>query len=160
MFDRIDELLITQPQMSPVDQLKIQEIQTNIARQRAAELKDTTQAVLNLAQSRKIADEKEMNWIDQQLEVMKMHVEAANTMVKAADVELKARDRVHATRVGAHTPGTQEAKKAANNVVNREPTKLTAQLPFGGGGQSVPTLASPANDGSIPPISQGSGGGV
>lgn len=118
MFDRIDELLITQPQMSPADQLKMQEVQMNIARQRAAELKDTTQAVLNLAQSRKIADEKEMAWIDQQLEVMKMHVEAANTMVKAADVELRSRDRVHATKVGARTPGTAEAKKEANNVIS------------------------------------------
>lgn len=159
MFDRIDELLVTTPPPpSPHEVLQLQEMQENIARAKAAEIKDSTQAVLNLAQARKLADEKEMKWIDAQLEMMKMHVEAANTMVKAADVELRARDRVHATRVGAHTPGTQEAKKAAHNVIGTKPT--TQQPAPGIGGNPIPAMAPQPGDGGISPVPPGPGVGV
>lgn len=129
MIDRLDELLITQPPpLSPVDQLKIQEVQANINKAAAQQVRDQTQAILNLANAKKISDEKEMAWIDRQLEVMKMHVEAANTMVKAADVELKSHDRVHATRVKAHTPGTGEAKSAASKVISSHPVKADSDF--------------------------------
>ncbi len=158
MFDRIDELLVTQPPPpSPHEILQLQELQENIARAKAAELKDTTQAVLNLAQARKLADEKEINWINAQLEIMKMHVEAANTMVKAADVELKARDRSHATRVAAHTQGTQEAKRAASNVIGTQPKQ---QSPFGSGGNPIPTMAPQQPNGGLPQLPQGPGLGL
>src|SRR6185295_8439131 len=63
--------------------------QANLGKARAAETKDVTQAILNLALARKNVDEAEMGRFDMMIQGYRTHLEALNTQIKAADVDAK-----------------------------------------------------------------------
>jgi chaperonin GroES len=89
-MDRVEDLFAPPPNPQ-VQQLMMkmamEEKEAELGRLRAAELKDNSQAYLNMAMAASKANGPQMDWIDKQLRIMEMHIEATNTMVKAADVE-------------------------------------------------------------------------
>jgi len=160
-IERIDKLLVQQPPgPSPDQQAETALTMANIGRARAAELKDQSQAVLNMALARAKASGPEMDWIDKQLEVMRMHIEALNTTVKAADVDAK----VHGHNM--HLKATQErARQVSNERPSPEPPSPgpapIAPQPAGSGplASSLPTVAPPSGNanGSALPVPPGGG---
>ena len=93
-FSRIEDLFAPPPNpqiTQQLTQMAMEEKQAELGRLRAAELKDNSQAYLNMAMAASKANGPQMDWINAQLRVMEMHIEATNTMVKAADVESKHR---------------------------------------------------------------------
>lgn len=140
-IDRIDELLITQPPPNPMMELEMETKQAELGRIRAAELKDQSQAYLNFAMARAKADEAEMEWIGHQLDISRLHIEALNTSVKAADVEVKA----HSHNLKANM---QDTKNAAQRESKRQPVSVPDQ-----GGISA--MAAPSGDQGVPPIPNG-----
>jgi hypothetical protein len=113
-FDRIEEMFTPPPDPQMAQQLAamaMEEKQAELGRLRAAELKDNSQAYLNMAMAAGKANGPQMDWIDKQLRIMELHIEATNTMVRAADVD--SRHRVGVGRL------TNEAAKNRQDVADR-----------------------------------------
>lgn len=140
-IDRVDEILIPPPPPDPqvqfiqqsLVQLELAQKGAELGRTRAAELKDQTQAMLNLAQAKSISTEGEQAWIDNELDAARLHIEAINTAVKAADVD----HRYHVDLLGH-----------ARNVA----TDIASLSPAGNQGAGVQPVASPANNGGLPAL--------
>jgi hypothetical protein len=64
-------------------QLMLEEKHAEIGRMRAAELKDNSQAYLNMANTAQKANGPQMDWITAQLRIMELHIEATNRARKA-----------------------------------------------------------------------------
>jgi chaperonin GroES len=93
-IDRIEDLFTPPPNpqiQQLLAQLALEEKQAELGRLRAAELKDNSQAYLNMAMAASKANGPQMDWINAQLRIMELHIEATNTQVRAADVESKHR---------------------------------------------------------------------
>jgi chaperonin GroES len=96
-IDRIDELLVPpSPAAAAAQQAAIQmEMalkQAELGRTRAAEQKDSTQAFLNLALARKNASAAEEAFISAQLDYLRLHIEAVNSLNNAALIDHKFHD--------------------------------------------------------------------
>ena len=92
--DRVEDLFTPPPDPQMAAQLAamaMEEKQAELGRLRAAELKDNSQAYLNMAMAASKANGPQMDWINAQLRIMELHIEATNTQVRAADVESKHR---------------------------------------------------------------------
>lgn len=145
-IDRIDELLITQPnpQAMQMAQVALQMKVAELGRERAAEMKDTTQAYLNLALARKNASGPEEGVLDRQLEVLRLQIEAINTSVKAAAVDHRFHDS-NMRMAQAHADRLAKFPEAPGPVP-------------GNGTGGVPAMAPSPGDGGLPGLPQGPGG--
>ena len=113
-IDRIEDVFAPPPdpqQQQMIAALMMEEKHAELGRLRAAELKDNTQAYLNMANAASKANGPQMDWITAQLRIMELHIESVNTMVKAADVEAKSHGRIN----------TKEAKDAARSNLSATP---------------------------------------
>lgn len=94
--DRIEDLFAPPPRPDPnavaLQQLEIQMAQAKLGSERAKELKDQTQAFLNMALARKNASAQEEAYIDAQLDYLRLHIEAVNSTIKAATLDHKYHD--------------------------------------------------------------------
>jgi chaperonin GroES len=93
-IDRVEDLFTPPPPPQVgqlMAQLALEEKQAELGRIRAAELKDNSQAYLNMAMAAAKANGPQMDWINAQLRIMELHIEATNTQVRAADVESRHR---------------------------------------------------------------------
>lgn len=144
-IDRIDEILVPPqpPQPNPMQaiaaQLAIQKAQAELGRTRAAEMKDQTQAFLNLALARAKASEPEMEFIGSQIDLLRLHIESLNTTVKAAEVESRHRDRLM-SRIQS------DASRDATEPVS------------GDDGSGVPAMAPQSSVGGLPALPAGPSG--
>lgn len=150
-MDRIEDLFAPppDPQMQQqVAALLLEEKHAELGRLRAAELKDNSQAYLNMAKAAAEATGPQMEWITAQLRIMELHIESVNTMVKAADVEAKSHGRVKTT----------EAQNAARQNVDRTPAPQPppARNPAAGtvGGILSP-VAPQSGNGGLPSLPGG-----
>jgi chaperonin GroES len=98
-IDRIDDLFAPGP--SPESMIQVQmamaNAQAELGRKRAAEMKDQTQAYLNMAMAKKAAGDASAAWIDQQLQYLQLKIESVNAQTKASKVAFDAYHQ-HATR--------------------------------------------------------------
>ncbi len=88
MIPNIDKLLMSAPPPPPpMAQIAMQKEQAELGKIRAQEMQAQSQAFLNMAQARAVASDAQMEWIDKQLEVARLHIESLNTTVKAAAID-------------------------------------------------------------------------
>lgn len=165
-------LLQKMPPPPPALQMEMAMKQAELGRSRAAELKDQSQAFLNMASARAKAGDQQMVWIDKQLEFMRMHIEALNTTVKAADVDSK----FHGHRLTErgqdldHKARMAEVARRAREVADEGPTGGNASFPEPPGAAAGPTggtvgpgvsgMAPASGNGSAPALPQGPGPGL
>lgn len=154
-IDRIEDVFAPPPdpqQQKMVQELLLEKEHAELGRVRAAELKDNSQAYLNMARAKTETTGPEERWIDAQLAIMRLHIEATNTMVKAADVEAKSKGRVN----------TQEAKDAARRSVHTTPQPAPQSGPPGPrtvadglNGAGLQPMAPPPADSGLPALPSG-----
>jgi len=159
-IDRVEDLFTPPPspqmQMQAI-QMAMEEKSAELGRVRAAELKDNSQAYLNMASAAQKANGPQMDWINAQLRIMEMHIEATNTMVKAADVEGKHRAR-GLTQQAAQNKG--DVENIGSGIASSPPTSSLPpfpQMPPGGpqeGGPSSPLAQAvqPGGGPGLPPL--------
>jgi chaperonin GroES len=162
-IDRIDDLFA--PPNPQAQQLAAQAAQMAIAMQqaqlgaeRAKELRDQTQAFLNMALARKNANAGEEAQIDAQLEFMRLRIEAINSAIKSTDSSVRAAavdHKFHQTRVDVHQAAADHAHELA---------MAEAQAPAPGTATPAPTgpfpeatAAPPASPDVVSPSSPGTG---
>lgn len=126
-FDRIDELFVQPDPTQAI--MAMQRAQAELGKLRAEELKNQTQAFLNMALARKNTDAKEEGFIEQQLTYLRLSIEAVNSQVKAAAVDHK----FHDTNVDE---ATQHARMAHERAL--------AAMDAGGGGATAAPTQGPA----------------
>ena len=153
-IDRVEDVFAPPPNPQITQQLAamaMEEKQAELGRLRAAELKDNSQAYLNMAMAASKASGPQMDWINAQLRVMELHIEAQNTQVRAADVEGKH----HHAAVGlAINAAKTRADIAAGgtNITSQPPPNSGANAPFP---QMPPGPTAPPAAGAPPPPSPG-----
>jgi hypothetical protein len=154
-IEKINKLFVQNPAPPPDKQLEMANLQADLGRKRAAEQKDASQAILNLALAKKASSDSELGWFDQQLELMRGHLEALNTMVKAADVDAK----FHGHNV--HMKIAQAKAKEASDEGNgpapggEPPVQPDVQ---GSVRSQLPAMAPSPDNGGLPPVPPPSGG--
>lgn len=162
-IERIDELLLKQPpQQGPnPDVMKIQlqaaELQANLGKIRAQELQAYTTAMVNFAKVKQTMAQPNIDWMEAQLNAMRLHIEALNTTIKAAQVDASVLGhhvtaRGHTLAHHAHMIDTaQRARELANEPV--EPGSAE-----GSGGPGLSAVAPPPGNAGVPGIPEGPGG--
>jgi chaperonin GroES len=158
-IDRVDEILLPSvpaPQPTPEQQLATQELQLKVAsaqskmgQERALELQQYTQAMLNFAKARSELTQPQIAWMEGQLDAMRLHIEALNTTVKAADVDAK---------MHGHDTHLQAVKERARQVANEHPE--TEPSGNGADGPGVPAMAPPSDQQNPVSLPAGPGGGL
>lgn len=155
-FERVDDLFVPpDPMQQQLVQAKTQyeldNMQAQLGRTRAAELKDQTQALLNMAQARSLAAEPELEFFEKQLTVLRLNIEALNTTVKAADVDAK-----------HHSNRLKETENAARDAAARAASAATGPVPAGVGAVAPPPVhpSVPALPGGPTAVLPPGGGGL
>ena len=158
-IDRVDEILVESvpaPQPTPEQmlatqelQLKVQTAQSKMGQERALELMQYTQAMLNFAKAKSELTQPQIAWMEGQLDAMRLHIEALNTTVKAADVDAK---------MHGHNTHLKAVQERARQVANEHPDSGTAGN--GTNGSGVPAMAPPSGDQNPLPVPTGPGGGL
>ena len=143
---RIEDLFAPppNPQIQQVMmQIALEEKQAELGRLRAAELKDNSQAYLNMAMAASKATGPQMDWINAQLRIMELHIEAQNTQVRAADVEAKHKAR---GLTGQSENTRQDIANIGDRISAAPPTNNLPPFPPmpGGAAPSGPVAPSPA----------------
>lgn len=141
-IDRIDEILV--PPNPQMQQLTMQKLLAELGDLRSVIQKNTAQAMLFMAQARGVVSDPEIEHLDKLIEMSRLHLEALNTAIKAADVESKHHVAMTGIREDARQSAAQLAAAAAEGV--------------NGGGVSV--VASQPNNGAVSAIPGGQGGGL
>ena len=150
--DRIEDLFTPPPDPQIAQQLAamaMEEKQAELGRIRAAELKDNSQAYLNMAMAASKANGPQMDWIEAQLRIMELHIEATNTQVRAADVE--SRHRIAGLKINADRT-RQDVANTGDNISAAPPPSALPPFPPMPPGPVAP--AAPA-----PPAAPGPGNG-
>lgn len=151
-LDRVEELFTPPPDpkmQQMMMQMAMEEKQAELGRLRAAELKDNSQAYLNMAMAASKANGPQMDWINAQLRVMEMHIEATNTMVKAADVESK-----HRLGIGRLSNEAARNRQDISDIGDNVSNAPNANTPF----PQMPPGPAPAPAAPLPPAPGGGGG--
>lgn len=152
--DRIEELFVPPPPpqiTQQLAQLALEEKMAELGRIRAAELKDNSQAYLNMAMAAAKATGPQMDWINAQLRIMELHIEAQNTQVRAADVEVKHRANRDRALSDAASRTRDDVTGISNGITAQPPqTALPPFPPMPSGGQ-----APPVPGGLAPGVPQG-----
>lgn len=86
-IDRIEEVL--QPPNPMAGQIAAAMQMAELGKARAQEQKDATQAFLNMAEARAKASQPEIEWIDNQLAMLRLHIEAVNASTRAMEADHK-----------------------------------------------------------------------
>lgn len=143
-FDRIDDLFAPpDPAAAGAAQMLMAEKQAELGRLRAAELKDQTQAFLNMSLARKNASAEQEAFIEAQLDFLRLHIEALNTSVKAAAVD----HDFHATHL-------KDVQEHARILASQQPeSDVGSAAPTPGPSGPFPTPPGP----SPQPVSAGLG---
>jgi chaperonin GroES len=153
---RIDDLFVPpDPEAAQMAQqaaqLAIAMQQAELGKLRAGEMKDQTQAFLNMALARKNADTQQQAFIEAQLDFLRLHIEALNTTVKAAAVDHK----FHDTNMRATTAHAQLLASGAGDSSQPSPADAeatpgpTGPFPTGGGPSPPgPDVVGPASLGT------------
>lgn len=159
-IDRIGDLIpdkMPPPQPTPEQhemQMREIELQSTIGQKRALELMQYTQAILNFQKARATMTGPQLQWVDKQLELMRLHVEALNTTVKAAQADAA----VHRNRVAqyghelAHHGHMVDVAQRGRELA-REEVNANGPADAGGGGAEAPGNEQPGGPGPV-------GGGV
>ena len=116
------EVHFTPEQEAQLAQMAMEEKMAELGRLRAAELKDNSQAYLNMAMAASKANGPQMDWINAQLRIMELHIEATNTQVRAADVE--ANHRIAGLKINADQTRRDVADKGDNISAAPPPSPL------------------------------------
>ena len=134
--------------------MAMEEKQAELGRVRAAELKDNSQAYLNMAMAAGKANGPQMDWINAQLRIMELHIEATNTQVRAADVEAK--HRLTHLKINADQTRKDVADTGDNISAMPPPSALPPFPPMPPGPVTPPAPAPPAAPGpagpGLPPL--------
>lgn len=141
--DRVEDLFTPPPDPQMAQQLAamaMEEKQAELGRLRAAELKDNSQAYLNMAMAASKANGPQMDWINAQLRIMELHIEATNTQVRAADVESK--HRIAGLKVNADQT-RQDVADTGDNISATPPPSPLPPFPQMPAGPVTPTAPSP-----------------
>lgn len=163
--DRIDDLL--QPPDPAAIQAQMQMDmamkQAELGRSRAAEQKDTTQAFLNLALARKNATAGEEAHIDAQLDFLRLHIEALNTLTRASMADAKFHDIntraavAHAGRLAAGAEAAESQAEAPPQPVLPTPGPA-GPFPAAPSAPQAPDVVGPGSLGTGTPAVPGPGG--
>lgn len=162
-IERIDGVLLKQmpPAQPSVEQqevhLKAAELQATVGKNRALELQAYTQAMLNYQKARASMNDDQIAWTETQLNLMRLHIEALNTTVRAAGVDAAVHGhnvRAHGNALTHHAKMTDAAQRA-REIANEQPDDGT---PAGNDGGGLQPVAPSPGDGAVPPIPQGPGG--
>jgi chaperonin GroES len=153
-FDRIEEMFTPPPNpqvQAMMIQMAMEEKQAELGRLRAAELKDNSQAYLNMAMAASKANGPQMDWINAQLRIMELHIEATNTQVRAADVESK--HRIGQGRLtNDAAKNRQDVADAGTNISSLPPPSSLPPFPQMPPGPVAPAAAAaPAAPGPAAP---------
>ena len=146
--DHIDDLFV--PPDPTIAQMAMAKAQAELGRERAAELKDQTQAFLNMALAKKNSTAGQEAWIEAQLDFLRLHIEALNTQVQAAGVDAK----MHGIHMDAVQQEAERAARTAEAGAQGAPPPPTAEpAPGPPGPFPVPPNApiAPAAGGATPP---------
>ena len=144
-IDRIDDLISgpdpqAQQQAAAATQMQMAIAQAQLGEIRAKELKEQTQAFLNMALARKNANSGEEAYIEQQLSFMRLNIEAINAQTNAS----LANHRFHATAAvarGAHADRAHSQAEAERQRAHD--ASMAAQQP-------APGMPTPGPAGSFP----------
>lgn len=146
-FDRVEDLFA--PPNPQAQQMQMAVAQAELGKMRAAELKDQSQAFLNMAQAREKASDAQLEWIDKQLRVMELKIEAMNAQTRAAQVDVQHhRNRIHERETDARL-----AEAGGEPVPGNGPGDVQPMAPPSGNG-GVPALSA----GPSQPLPLGGGG--
>lgn len=162
-IDRINDLLPDKmpPPKPTLDDAKIQQItanaqaagakqaldqaalQSKIGLERSQALQAYTQAELNFQKSRSTMSEAQTAWMDNQLAVMRLHIEAMNTAVKAAtvDASIHGHDVARHGHELAHAGRMADIRARASEAANEQPDAGSADA--GGGAGNAPAIPQP-----------------
>ena len=133
-------------------QIALEEKQAELGRVRAAELKDNSQAYLNMAMAASKANGPQMDWINAQLRIMELHIEATNTQVRAADVESKHRIG-HGRLLNDAAQNRQDIAASGANISSQPPPSSLPAFPqMPGGAAPLAAPAIPGNGPVMPPV--------
>ena len=160
--DRIEDLFTPPPDPQIAQQLAamaMEEKQAELGRIRAAELKDNSQAYLNMAMAASKANGPQMDWIEAQLRIMELHIEATNTQVRAADVE--SRHRIAGLKINADRTRQDVADTGDNISAAAPPLPPFPPMPPGPVAPAAPAPPSapgPAGP-ALPPLPRLPGNG-
>lgn len=130
-------------------QFEIQEAQSKLGLTRAQELQAYTTAMVNFAKAKQGLSQAQIDWTEQQLNLMRLHIEALNTTVKAASVDAT----MHGDRMAHHAAMTGHAVNHAHNLADTaQRARELANEPTGssdaGGGSPGPAgLSQPSSGG-------------
>lgn len=146
--DRIQDLYAPPNPMQPLlAQLAMQKEQADLARTRAEEQNKAAQALLFMMQARKLStDQGELDRIEANLEVMRLHLEAVNTSIKAADVAARSHNDARANEIQDAANRARRATEAGAPGINAG----TGGAPAGDTGGSPIMEAAPGGAPSIP----------
>ena len=150
-MDRIDDLFAPPPAPDPnamaMQQMAMQMAQAQLGAERAKELKDQTQAFLNMALARKNASAQEETFLEAQLTYLRLKIEAVNATTRAAAVdETHHATRSHAAIEAAKLIAGQQPGAAGGEA---EPTPApTGAFPLAPSAPSGPAVVSPASPAS------------
>jgi hypothetical protein len=159
--DRVEDLF-TPPPNPQIQQLMMQialeEKEAELGRLRAAELKDNSQAYLNMAMASSKANGPQMDWINAQLRIMELHIEATNTQVRAADVE--SRHRIGQGRLTNDAQrNRQDIADAGTNISSLPPPSALPPFPQMPGGAGPAAPGTRPGGPAAPPGPPGGGNG-
>lgn len=124
--------------------------QSKLGLERAQELQFYTQAMLNLQKAKSEATGPQLAYLETQLNVMRLHIEALNTTVKAADVDAKFRGHAVAEKGHnlAHHARMAQVANAAQQEAENEPNTGSEDASDGSAGAAQPVEpAGPVDDG-------------
>ena len=145
-IDRVDDLISPpDPQAAQLAQaaaeLQMALGQAQLGVERAKELKDQTQAFLNMALARKNANAQEEAFINAQLDFLRLHIEALNTQTKAAAVDHKFHDtNMNATQAAAQRAAAEaEAERQRAHDMNMAAMQPAPGMPTPGPTGAFPT---------------------
>lgn len=150
-MENISKILLEQPAnadaMAAQAQSQMALEQAELGEKRSTETRNMAQAMLFVAQARSTAAGPELEWLEKQLTIMRLHIEALNTTVKAADVDVK---------MHGHTVRMHEVQQKARETAHEQPIVPFANdpglAPQGGG---LPVMEAPPGDGGLPPVPPG-----
>jgi chaperonin GroES len=129
-----EQLLIQNPPPNPAILAKISEVASKAARDRAGEVRDIAQAMLYMAQARKLSDDAHLAWFDQQLETFRMHLEQANMQ----------QDAINAQQGGGGGPESSGGSEE-NTLQNNGPTQMVPPVPLPSGTPHPHTMPQAAH---------------
>lgn len=165
---RIDDLFVppdpNAAQMAQIAaQLAMAKAQAEIGAERAKEMKDQTQAFLNMALARKNVNAQQEAFIEAQLDFLRLHIEALNTAVKAHVADTTRSDsqmRNAIAHASALASGAGDQTPIAPTAVVEPTPGPTGAFPTGGPQPAPgPDVVSPSSPGTWSPAVAGPGAG-